>query len=313
MLAVGVRLLRRAGPCRNLSVAAVGRHSHSLRGTEFEEQAIRTLGRSHFRLTRTGGASDGGVDFQGYWHLAQLSGAVRSSGGDNSSNDNNNRGGVSANAFANIPVIGQCKHTSSPVGVEVVREFTGATAAFRAATLSSPASHAAAAGQVLRGGGTSDGGVVLGVLVASHSFTKNARRHSSMVEYPQLLVTLGEVLGGDGSIGVVGSAARHGDNGGGIDDDDIGTHGGSHDGGHGVKTAAATAAAAAAAEGGAAAGGTTRRVVSVLPNRAFLRAFPRIGFALVDAAPGDGAGATTGGVQPAFWYASGSDGRLVLM
>ena len=277
------------------SGAPTGENSHIKLGTQFERDTIATLRRLRFNLTRTGGANDGGVDFMGSWDLPPLSTGTNAVNGDD---------GVSNDAVNRISVIGQCKHTSRPVGVDVVRDFDGAMAAFRASTT-----------HVVRGddddgrcGGAADvpeqqqqqqqqqqqsdtqvlphanaqkddnGGcgtvVLVGIIATSSSFTKNARRHSSLLADPQLLVTLGGVL-----------PMRDG---GTVDDDDV----------NGVFVGVD-------AEDDSQ---SRRRLVrSVVPNRAFLRAFPNAGFTLIEDndAFGAAAGLSYSWQRPALWLRSG--------
>eukprot|EP00750_Incisomonas_marina_P005200 INCI1379.2.p1 GENE.INCI1379.2~~INCI1379.2.p1 ORF type:complete len:267 (+),score=38.66 INCI1379.2:349-1149(+) len=244
---------RRHARCALTSQAAYqSDFSHAERGARFEQETVETLRRSHFHLTQTGGASDGGIDFKGSWQLVRA-------GSDTQKRSDNVA--FSAPPVRNIPVIGQCKNTASPVGVEVVRDFEGATTAFLAAT------HG---GRSLSDDSAVSSEDVLGIIVSASSFSKNARRHSSLSGHPQLLVSLGEHCELQHDNNVEDCLDIQNPN-----ESDFHIRG--------------------------------RRVIAALPNRAFLRAFPFVGFTLVDETNNGSFGVAD---QPAFWF---GHGNLVLM
>jgi len=196
----------------------------SERGTQFELATVDTLQQSKFQLTQTGGANDGGIDFQGVWQLEP---------------------------FASIPVIGQCKHTASPVGVEVIRDFDGATNAYLGSTISQRSLSSTSSGSEATTTTTmSTQHPLVGIIVSASTFTKNARRLSSHLDQPQLLVSMTE------NEKEFDTEAR-----------------------------------------------LNWEVVSVIPNRAFLRHFPQIGFTRLDPEGGTD-------TRCAFYY---DDGKLVWM
>ena len=167
------------------------------RGDRFEKLTIDTLQRSNFDLTQTGGAGDGGIDFVGDWKVSQ---------------------------GLNLAIIGQCKHMSAPVGVDVIRDFEGARNAFVSSTI--------AASEHSTGRSTD----VVGIIVSASSFTKQARRLSSSLDNPQLLVTLSTPLAPSPEVSAL------------------------------LETPESSS------EG---------QVLSVIPNRSFLRCFPHLNFARV--------------------------------
>ncbi|MCJ1309286.1 hypothetical protein MMC25_002945 [Agyrium rufum] len=119
---------------------SLSRTSSLYRGTIYEYTCLQALTRLGFRLTRTGGRSDAGIDLQGLWHLPTTS-SIDSPGGSSSP----------------LKVIVQCKALKAKAGPNLVRElegaFAGAPAEFRAA-------------------GGSD---MIGVLCATRDATKGVR------------------------------------------------------------------------------------------------------------------------------------------
>lgn len=151
-----VRQVRKRKHTYYLCGGRCNKSDSSALGIRFEHETVETLNQCGFHLHQKGGAHDGGIDFEGLWLVAEE---------------------------LRIPIIGQCKRLSKPVGVEVLRDFNGATDMFLQTTKSTQHLRQQSAEEDIEDS-------VVGCIVSASSFSTNARRFSACSNYPQILISL---------------------------------------------------------------------------------------------------------------------------
>ncbi|KAF8317174.1 hypothetical protein DL93DRAFT_2055834 [Clavulina sp. PMI_390] len=179
---------------------AKGAASAVWKGTTFENRSLSIL-QNHFSmaLDRVGGASDGGIDLQGWWWLPS---SERSSASEKpSSTSHPSESGVSRRR---IRVLAQCKAYSKKLGPASVREMEGVVFANRASQPLVNGSDTSAPSKGLHD--------IAALLISESPFTKQAIMRAMSSPVPFLLLHLPERVGdsfksnGSNSAEDVGSA-----------------------------------------------------------------------------------------------------------